>query len=128
MSAMSTEEVREQTVVFVRHAVAKHNYRGADHCSPTLFDPSLTPEGKISAVQAGDKIKAWWKRNGKRIEVVVCSPLSRTLQTATLAFLPGEDYEGDGGVPFLCAENVREAYGIHYPDKRRERSVLMVRE
>lgn len=114
--------------MFLRHGVAHHNFHGADLRSPQLFDPPLTRDGKISAVQAGDKIQYWWSttQGGNRIETVITSPLSRTLQTATLAFLPGEAY-GEECVPFLCVENVREAYGMHYPDKRRKRSVLMVR-
>ena len=125
----TTDQVRGQTVVFLRHGVAQHNYQNADLLSPTLFDPSLTYEGKLSAVQAGEKIKNWWKSKqpGKSIDMIVSSPLTRTLQTASLAFMPGEEY-GEKYFPILCTENVREAFGIHYPDKRRERSTLAVCE
>lgn len=123
----TTNESRSQTVVFLRHGVAHHNFHGADLSSPSLFDPPLTCEGKKSAIDAGEKIKSWWKEkeNEECIDLIVCSPLSRTLQTASLAFLPGEDYS-DKAVPIFCTENVREAYGMHYPDKRRKASTLMV--
>ena len=132
-------QVRAQTVVFLRHGVAQHNFQNADLFSPTLFDPSLTYDGKLSAVRAGEKIKTWCKNKpttsttttttGKTtIDMIVCSPLTRTLQTASLAFMPGEEYAaGEQYYPILCTENVREAFGMHYPDKRRERSVLAVR-
>ena len=129
-------QVHCQMVVFLRHGVAQHNYRGADLTSPTLFDPSLTFQGKLGAVQAGEKIKAWLLLNrqsttseassSSSLDLIVCSPLTRTLQTATLAFSRGEDYGNDRPVPVVCVENVREAFGMHYPDKRRERSLLVV--
>lgn len=161
--------VRTQTVVLLRHGVARHNFHGANLTSPSLLDPSLTVEGKvrwwvsvclcqrnfpshkfyshcllillgawsfslfllpqISAVSVGERIQHWWQRQTPQqdtghVELVVCSPLSRTLQTASLAFLP--DPEDPHPVPIVCIENVREAYGMHYPDKRRERSTLVV--
>jgi broad specificity phosphatase PhoE len=125
---MPGDRLHTQTVVFLRHGVAHHNFSGADLLSPTLFDPSLTSEGKLSAVKTGEKIKTWWKTTqaGKSAELIVSSPLSRCLQTAMLAFLPGGEYER-AAVPLLCIENVREGYGMHFPDKRRERSTLTVR-
>ena len=116
---------RYQTVVFVRHAVAKHNFRGANLEDPSLFDPPLISSGKVSSLQAGESIRVWWKttQGGEKIDLVLTSPLSRCLQTAALAFMPGDDYEAY--TPFLCFENLREATGLHYPDQRRSKSVLM---
>ena len=124
-SLMSTDQGRSQRVIFLRHGVAQHNFHGADLHSPALVDPSLTYEGKLGAVQAGERVRQWLRRHEERIELVVCSPLTRTLQTATLAFLPGDEYNHP--VPIVCVENVREAFGMHTPDKRREKSLLMVR-
>ena len=199
---------RIQTVVFLRHGVAQHNYRGADLTSPKLFDPPLVPAGKMGALEAGQKIQFWFlsnnnnnninnSNNNKTIELVLSSPLTRCLQTAVLAFLPGDRYndndcnrkqdnnsqtlptqqnpqqqlrdntlpqqqqqqpqQGDnnnnsdqkanqtmtpcpdmasndtsssslgGAIPIVCVEQVREAFGIHYPDKRRPLSLLKVR-
>eukprot|EP00980_Cylindrotheca_fusiformis_P009748 scaffold2149_cov187-Cylindrotheca_fusiformis.AAC.26 len=45
-----------------------------------------------------------------------------------IAFLPGNCYasneENKKEPPIVCNELVREAFGMHYPDKRREKSVL----
>ena len=130
------QPVRSQTVVFLRHGVAQHNYRGANLTSPTLFDPSLTLQGKQGAVQAGETICAWFQKQQQQRnntsaapDLIICSPLTRTLQTASLAFVPGSppSYTRPTAVPLVCVENVREAFGMHYPDKRRERSILEVR-
>lgn len=124
---------RIQTVVLMRHAVARHNVvdratgKQPNLTSPSLLDSSLTTEGKVKAVTAGDLIQTWWNTTqaGKHIEMVVTSPLTRCIQTATIAFLPG-DYAQPTAV-IVCKEDVREAYGIHYPDRRREKSVLQVK-
>lgn len=124
---------RVQTVIFVRHGVAQHNFHGADLSSPSLFDPPLVQEGKVGALSSGQKIKLWLLQTYQlTVELVICSPLTRCLQTAVLAFLPGEYDSTIHGttttrskcVPFLCMEEVREAYGKHYPDKRRPKSFL----
>ena len=123
---METDQTRTQTIVFLRHGVAAHNFRGAELTSPSLFDPSLTYDGKLAAVNAGERIKHWWRQHNASIDLILCSPLTRTLQTTSLAFLPDEYSESSPRI--LCVENLREAFGIHYPDKRRERSVLVVSE
>jgi hypothetical protein len=143
------DDERVQTIVLMRHGVAAHNFEGADLCSPSLLDPPLTLHGKMGAIQAGDKIRTWWKAannnpnydgcsvvgNHSSIDLIVTSPLTRCLQTTMHAFLPGDDYgddcrRDDGGdgawIPIVCLEHLREACGKHYPDKRREKSVLLV--
>jgi bisphosphoglycerate-dependent phosphoglycerate mutase len=117
---------RYQTLVILRHGVARHNFHGANLMSPLLFDPPLIPEGKVKVVETGERIKTWWHTTqaGETIDVVITSPLTRCIQTSIIAFLPGDSY--DKHVTFYCAEDCREAYGIHYPDKRREKSLLQV--
>ena len=164
-------EERVQTVVFLRHGIAQHNYSGANLTSPTLFDPPLVHAGKVGALEAGQKIQLWFlsTKGISSPELVISSPLTRCLQTASLAFLPGDRYStqtnptptapttsqdhsmdpdrpaGERRVakdaeqdvvvrattpslrtPIVCVEYVREAYGIHYPDRRRPLSVLKV--
>jgi hypothetical protein len=135
VATTTTGDERVQTIVFMRHGVAAHNFEGADLYSPSLFDPPLTLQGKMGAIQAGDKIRTWWKSNhpdlgsGNSMYLILTSPLTRCLQTAMHAFLPGDDYDhcgGGGWIPIFCVENLREACGKHYPDKRREKSVLKV--
>lgn len=82
----------------------------------------------MGAIVAGYNIRAWQKSelNGQSFELLVTSPLTRCIQTTVLAFLPGENYETPQS-NIVCIEDVREAYGMYYPDKRREKSLLMVR-
>ena len=101
--------------------------------SPTLLDPPLVTRGKFGAIEAGKKIQMWFMTRGKRIDLVVSSPLTRCLQTASLAFLPGDDYPSSSdnerqsrSIPIACTELPREAHGVHYPDKRRSKDLLEV--
>lgn len=118
----------------MRHGVAEHNLPGADSTSPTFFDPPLVTNGKFGAIEAGQKIQMWFMAQRRRIELVISSPLTRCLQTASLAFLPGDDYSSstgsfqqNGPIRIVSAELVREAHGILYPDKRRPKDLLEVR-
>lgn len=135
---------RIQKVVFMRHAVARHNVidpatgKQPSLTDASLLDPPLVTEGKIQAVIAGDAIQTWGRNNTTTQAreqqqmnhlLIVTSPLTRCIQTATLAFLPGHDYERQlKPLTIVCKEDTREAHGGgHYPDKRREKSVLQVR-
>ena len=93
-----------KTIYLIRHGVARHNIRGPHGEKPDLLDPSYTdPElirqGEIQASVLGDQLR----RRGltiddnsmnmednddtiKPIELVVCSPLTRCLQTASHIF------------------------------------------
>jgi phosphohistidine phosphatase SixA len=161
-----------QIVVFMRHGVAVHNV--LDHrdkvLDPKLIDPPLLIEGKIRSLQKGYIIQQWFLKRNETIDLIVTSPLTRCLQTTTLAFLRGDEYnypENDtttnelhrhqqrqnqqqqqqqqqqhvqqklqsnniivssvDPIPIICKEDLRESFGIRYPDRRREKSVLMVR-
>ena len=131
----SHDNRRVQTIMFVRHGVAKHNLRDPNtnlplnlH-DPSLLDPSLVLQGKQQALEAGDLIRQWFRTQNLDIELVITSPLTRCLQTTSLAFLPGEEYCFDRQEPkIMVMDQIREAYGMHYPDKRRDKSLLMVSE
>jgi hypothetical protein len=152
--ALATEQQRRRrymTVIVMRHGVALHNVPDpATHHprrldDPALTDPPLIETGRMQAVQAGTRIAEWWRRqqhplygcggNGDDtpIDLVVVSPLSRCIETAVLAFVPGTAGTAttSTGPPsirrFVCHEDVREAFGRHYPDKRSEKSILEVR-
>lgn len=83
----------------------------------------------MTSVKAGEDIQTWWKttQEGEAIDLIITSPLTRCIQTALFAFMPGDDYEECTSRNIFCNESVREAYGMHYPDKRRKRSILQVR-
>lgn len=95
---------------------------------PNLFDPPLTLEGKKQALDAGERLRIWWHTTqvGEQIELLISSPLTRCLQTTSLAFLPGDQYARDHPEPtFACMDLVREACGMSYPDRRRTKSLLV---
>jgi broad specificity phosphatase PhoE len=128
---------RVQKVVFLRHGVARHNLmdpttgQPPNLKDPALWDPPLVRDGRLQAVDAGERLQIWWKTTqlGETVELILVSPLTRCLQTATLAFLPGSLYTNGLKEPrFVCDEQVREAFGKHYPDRRRGKSVLVVRK
>lgn len=133
-----------KTIYLIRHGVAEHNVRDPQTGEkPNLFDtkftdPPLIRQGEVQASLLGEQLR---KRGlvannynaNKTIELVVSSPLTRCLQTATHIF-PSYYFRSDGISskvsslsPFLlnksctvcCHGDVREAYGMHYPDKRR---------
>ena len=128
--------IKRQTIVFIRHGIAKHNIvdehgRPPNPNDPELFDPPMVPEGKRQILETGERLRIWWHTTqaGEHIELVITSPLTRCLQTTALAFLPGDRYAREFPEPnFACMELVREAYGMSYPDRRRNRDLLTVRE
>mmetsp|Transcript_7184 Transcript_7184/g.10292 ORF Transcript_7184/g.10292 Transcript_7184/m.10292 type:complete len:325 (-) Transcript_7184:261-1235(-) len=69
-------------------------------------------------------------RGGKGIDMVVTSPLTRCIHTASLAMQSYLQSAGGSNVIvknhplFVCQENLREAHGRHFSDKRRKKSEL----
>ncbi|KAL3617909.1 hypothetical protein CASFOL_038230 [Castilleja foliolosa] len=133
---------RCKTIHFVRHAQGYHNVAGEkDHSaymSPELFDASLTPLGWEQVDNLRKHVHS--SSLSKRIELVIVSPLLRTMQTAVGVF-GGEAYV-DGidepplmienavdssrpaisslnSPPFVAVELCREHLGVHWCDKRR---------
>ncbi|KAI7750184.1 hypothetical protein M8C21_026281, partial [Ambrosia artemisiifolia] len=97
---------RSKTIHLVRHAQGIHNVAGEkDHSaymSEDLFDAQLTPLGWKQV----DNLRKHVHASGlsKTVELVVVSPLLRTMQTAVGAF--GGEASVDGiDVPLLMAEN-----------------------
>jgi len=99
----------------VRHAQGDHNVAGeqdyTNYQSEQWFDAALTDLGKQQcdalASQHGVTASA---------ELLVVSPLTRTLQTATLSF---PTLVGSARIPWLAHECVREQTGFHPCDRRR---------
>ncbi|RCV32452.1 hypothetical protein SETIT_7G004100v2 [Setaria italica] len=133
---------RCKTIYLVRHAQGIHNVAGEKdfnaYKSHDLFDAQLTPLGWSQV----DGLREHVKKSGlaKKIELVITSPLLRTMQTAVGVF-GGENYTdgvnapplmvenaGHSGrraisslncPPFLAVETCREHLGVHPCDKRR---------
>jgi len=78
---------------------------------PEIVDPPLTTVGR-------DQAKAL-QGVAKNIDLVVCSPLLRALQTAALAF-PDER----SSVPWIAHPDAREASGVNTCDMHRAKSEI----
>ncbi|RVW56209.1 Phosphoglycerate mutase-like protein 1 [Vitis vinifera] len=133
---------RCKTIHLVRHAQGIHNVEGEkDHSaylSQELFDAHLTPLGWQQVDTLHKHVQACGL--SKKVELVVVSPLLRTMQTAAGVF-GGESYKDGIDVtplmvanvgnserpaisslnrpPFLALELCREHLGVHPCDKRR---------
>ncbi|XP_024018849.1 phosphoglycerate mutase-like protein 1 isoform X1 [Morus notabilis] len=133
---------RCKTIHLVRHAQGIHNVEGEKsykaYMNPEYFDAHLTPLGW----QQVDNLRKHVHTSGlhKKIELVIVSPLLRTLQTAVGVF-GGGDYtdkldilpmmlanagnSGRGAIssldcpPFIAVELCREHLGVHPCDRRR---------
>jgi broad specificity phosphatase PhoE len=79
----------------------------------SLTDARLDDTGRGQAGSLGDRIR----EAGMVVDVVLVSPLTRTLETATLMF-------ADRKLPFVAVEMCREAHGGHPCDQRRPVSVI----
>ena len=103
----------------IRHGLAIHNENFLKYGEKTFFDPKyvdtrLTEEGVQQSLQLG---KAW--QNIDDIELVLVSPLYRTLETAANIFK-------DKDVPIISLEELREyPIGRHTCNKRSSRDILM---
>ncbi|XP_022936702.1 phosphoglycerate mutase-like protein 1 isoform X1 [Cucurbita moschata] len=133
---------RTKTIHLVRHAQGFHNVAGEkdanEYLSFDYFDAQLTSLGWKQVANLRKHVQSCGL--DKRIELVIVSPLFRTIQTAVGAF-GGEGYSDGINVPplmvsnagdcnrpaisslncppFLAVELCREHLGVHPCDKRR---------
>ncbi|KAG8064226.1 hypothetical protein GUJ93_ZPchr0004g40208 [Zizania palustris] len=132
---------RCKTIYLVRHAQGIHNVEGEkDHSaymSPAYFDAHLTPLGWKQVDCLHEHVKNCGL--AEKVELVITSPLLRTMQTAVGVFGGGDCIDGVGSPlmvknaghsdrpaisslnrpPFLAVEACREHLGVHPCDKRR---------
>ena len=116
-----------QMVTFLRHGVAKHNLpdpvtgQHPNIHDPSYWDPPLVDRGMKEALAIRERLP----HVINSVDLVITSPLTRCLQTANLVFFPGNSYDKPKSPPpMVCLEQVREAFGMHYPDKRRDKRLL----
>jgi len=107
-----------QNIFLIRHGVAQHNIHRnhRDLKNDERFtDPKLIPEGiqQIVAKNIPDMLPS-------NIDLVVVSPLTRCIQTSLVIFPP----YGNRRKKIICREDLREACGIYFPDKRNRFSNL----
>jgi len=103
----------------IRHGLAQHNENFLKYGEQTFFDPKyvdthLIEEGIQQSLQLGE---TW--QNIDDIELVLVSPLYRTLETATNIFKNKD-------VPIISLEELREyPIGEHTCNKRTSKDILM---
>ncbi|MCL7026684.1 hypothetical protein MKW94_016046, partial [Papaver nudicaule] len=133
---------RTKTLHLVRHAQGVHNVEGekdfSAYKSEEFFDAQLTPLGW----QQVDNLHKHVHESGlsNKVELVIVSPMLRTLQTAVGSFGAGGDADGKdvpplmvanagnssrsaipslNAPPFVAVELCREQMGVHPCDRRR---------
>jgi len=116
-------------LTFIRHAEGQHNKdsREMENYFPdrlgetmTYWDAQLTPVGREQAYSLAMKLQ--FNQRAGLPELVAVSPLTRTLQTATIAF-PDESVH-PYRPPFVATSLARERISVHTCDGRRAKSVL----
>ena len=101
-----------KTLYCIRHGEALHNELYKKKGSQVFYnkdyvDTVLTPKGETQSLDLG---KYWLNKN--EIELVIVSPLKRTLQTAYNIFK-------DTDIPIIALEFTREyPMGLHTCNKR----------
>ncbi|KAI3925566.1 hypothetical protein MKW98_001420 [Papaver atlanticum] len=133
---------RTKTLHLVRHAQGVHNVEGekdfSAYKSEEFFDAQLTPLGWEQVDNLHKHVHEC--ALDKKVELVIVSPLLRTLQTAVGSFGPGGDADGTyvtplmvanakysnrsaisslTSPPFVAVELCREQLGVHPCDRRR---------
>ena len=109
-----------KVVHLVRHGQGFHNVEAAvrgpaAYKDVRLTDARLDETGRRQAATLGERVRA----ARMIIDVVLVSPLTRTLETATLMFPPEV-----APLPFVAVEHCREAFGGHPCDARRPARTL----
>ncbi|CAA7031074.1 unnamed protein product [Microthlaspi erraticum] len=106
----------------LRHGQALHNVEAENDrnalLSPHLFDAPLTDYGHQQVENLRERVAL----NGllKRVELVVTSPLLRTMQTAVGVFgNENEQPNMSSSPPILALEVARDRNGVRPPDMRR---------
>ena len=109
-----------KTIYCIRHGLSLHNllyhkYGSDIFTSPDYIDTMLLPQGKNQALELANT----WE-NINDIELVIVSPLKRTLQTAYNIFK-------NTNIPIIALENSREyPMGKHTCNKRSNREELEI--
>ena len=125
-----------QKIFFVRHGVASHNvvekawdpetnrHYTPDQRHEEFTDANLVPNGELQACEVG-KLLA---KQVSKVNLIVSSPLTRCLRTASIAMQAFYDGKNIDMIPdFYCYEDLREVIGNSYANERSRRSVLQVR-
>ena len=122
-----------------------HKIHQPNKRDPRYTDSKLVlPKAHLQARKAGQRLKEALVASGDcsegvrvKLDGVIVSPLSRCLETAyfvvdELLFSENGISQGyhhlfqQNALPWICKEDLREAFGVHYSDKRSCKSTLQV--
>jgi broad specificity phosphatase PhoE len=123
----------KQFIYIVRHGVAEHNVKQLNngiYANPNLLDPKYTdarllPRGHLQAREVGKVIQSIILQKHRQpphchaINAIISSPLTRCLQTASEIAQKIKFQDR-----WIVREELREAHGVHFSDKRSRRSEL----
>jgi bisphosphoglycerate-dependent phosphoglycerate mutase len=136
-----TVQHRRHKVYFVRHGVAQHNLSHNSKKDARYTDSKLVGRGQKQASHVGKLLyREFVERQPhqhQRLARIYVSPLTRCLQTASFIFQSLWQQESASGaqrqcivhpIQVTCREELREAYGVYFSDKRILKSQLQVRK
>ena len=108
-----------QLIYFIRHGLAKHNENFKKYGEKTFYDPNFTDTKLIrEGINQSKKLSSTWEEINN-IELVLVSPLYRTLETANIIF-------NGISVPIISLENLREyPMGEQTCNKRSDKKILL---
>lgn len=116
---MDTSKKKVKTVHFLRHAQGEHNVAGAvdpvnGYLREDLVDAVLTEHGINQCKEVYEKYFVGSDKSMvSDVQLIVVSPMRRTLQTATHCFADHVE-----NTPFVAVEHLREQTGLHPCDLR----------
>lgn len=127
---MSNQQERRQScqkkIFLIRHGVALHNVRSTmqdiNHGDCRLFDANLIQEGRLQAQRTGELFFSNF--SASKVDLMLVSPHSRCLQTCQ-HFIAGGNIASRELPEILCKEDLREIFGIHQADRRRNKTELL---
>jgi len=100
-----------KTVYCIRHGTAEHNvlfHEVGEKAYMMIRDSNLTPEGETESIELGEN---WLDKNN--IELVLVSPLTRTIKTATNIFK-------NTNIKILAYDELKEYPGSYEPINHRK--------
>jgi broad specificity phosphatase PhoE len=111
-------------LTLLRHGQGTHNRAAYDHgigvyLDAAYHDAPLNEMGREQCLGAGQALAGLGLLQA--FDLVLVSPLTRALQTATLVFSSSEG----AAPPMEACELIREAYGLHHCDSRSSLSLLV---
>jgi broad specificity phosphatase PhoE len=121
---------RCKRIFFIRHAQGYHNIPEdenellKENSGTKYWDARLTPHGEAQCTSLKANIRGdtvWGFEKPLNLDLVVVSPLTRTLQTAVLSL---GDPTSPGAPPFIATELCRERVADYMCDGRRNLSEL----